>query len=261
MGSPFDGLMNGEVIGDIEQIFYTNKHGERIVQNATIQNQTNKSRNNADIPQNQNKKTINDKNVNKTTNNLKTNNTIIVISKEVLGTDEDAKFELSENEEQRFSTFSPRNREFVDIETGDFVTIIEKTEMYNGTFLYTIKKEDGKLITYPRSMFIGRTKKFVPKEYYIRESMRTLEDTMDNNYMNLLKELKNDDNFVETEDGDYIELVLDVPLEINGSFKIPDKMPIDILRMYDLEYKILLLKKVICLNNRIASLIFEDLWF
>ena len=55
--------------------------------------------------------------------------------------------------------------------------------------------------------------------------------------------------------------MFDTPLEIIGGMKVPDKVQIPVKRMFDMDYKILMLENVICLDNKIAALLFTDIWF
>ena len=65
----------------------------------------------------------------------------------------------------------------------------------------------------------------------------------------------------ETSDGKYLEIVLDEPMEIVGGMMVPDRVQIPVKRMFDLEYKLMMLENVICLDNKIAGLLFIDIWF
>jgi hypothetical protein len=187
--------------------------------------------------------------------------TIINISKDVIGGEDDVQIILDEQEERRMNTTSVRNKNFIDINSGEMITIVEKTEMYNGVNLYTAKKEDGKLMTYPRSLFVGKNKQFVPKEFYIREAERAIEDTIEKFYQPLFEILKNNKTLEETSDGIYLEYLLDEPIDIIGGIVVPDKIQIPVKRLFDMEYKIMMLENVICLDNKIASLLFVDIWF
>ena len=187
--------------------------------------------------------------------------TIIQISKDVIGGEEDVNILLDEQEEKRMRTSSVKNKEFININTGEMVTIVEQTQMYNGTNLYTAKKDDGKLVTYPRSLFVGNTKEFVPKHFYIREAERAIEDSIDKHYLVFKQYLTDNKTLEETSDGIYLEYMLDVPIEIVGGIVVPDKLQIPVKRLFDMEYKIMMLENVICLNNKIASLLFIDIWF
>ncbi len=79
--------------------------------------------------------------------------------------------------------------------------------------------------------------------------------------MNIMEMIKNNRSLAETSDGKYIELLLETPIDIIGEMVVPDKIQIPVKRMFDLEYKILMLENVICLDNKIASLLFQDIWF
>ncbi len=188
--------------------------------------------------------------------------TIINISKDIIGLDDDMIVTLSMLEEKRKNQSTVRNKAFIDIDTGMEVLIVEQTELYNGTNLYIAKDVNShKTITYPRSMFVGKTKKFVPKDFYIREAERSIEDTIDKHYNYIMDIIKTGDYLTETSDGRYLELVLDDSFDILGGMKVPDKIQIPVKRMFDLEYKILMLENVICLDNKIAGLLFNDIWF
>lgn len=253
MGFDFSNA-TGEAVGDIKDVFFK-KDGKPIVQEQ--------------VSPSKDKVNLHDlsEDIKKEAQEIKksqTNSqgaTIINISKDIIGTEEDKQVVLTEIEEKRFNTSSVRNKEFIQIDTGENVSIVEKTEMYNGTFLYTVKHENGKMITYPRGMFIGPSKKFVPKDYYIREAERSLEDTIDNSFNKILETIRNQELLVETPDFKYLELLLDEPLPILGGIIVPDKIQIPVKRMFDLDYKLMMLENVICLDNKIASLLFIDIWF
>lgn len=187
--------------------------------------------------------------------------TVINISKEVIDSNEDLHIELSEQEERRMNISSIRNKPYIDVDTGEEVVIVEKTEMYNGANLFTVKQESGKMITYPRSMFVGSKKKFVPKDFYIREAERALEDTIEQHSQEIYEYLKTNNTLNETSDAKYLEVMLDIPLNVVGGIPIPDKVQIPVKRLFDLEYKLLVLENVICLDNKVASLLFLDVWF
>ena len=189
-------------------------------------------------------------------------NTIIQISKDVIGEEEDLQITLTRLEERRRSVSSVRNKELIDLNTGMEVKILDQTEMYNGMNLFSVRHENnGKIITYPRSMFVGRGKRFVPKDFYIREAERSIEDTIDKFGMQILNLVQDPNMLNETSDGKYLEIFLDEPLEIIGGMLVPDKVQIPVKRMFDLEYKLMILENVICLDNKIASLLFIDIWF
>lgn len=191
-----------------------------------------------------------------------TGQTIINISKDVIGLDSDMVITLSMLEEKRKNQSSVRNKLFIDIDTGNEIIIVEQTELYNGTNLYIAKDVNShKTITYPRSMFVGKTKKFVPKDFYIREAERSIEDTIDKHYNYIIELIKSGDFLNETNDGRYLELVLNESFDILGGMQVPDKIQIPVKRLFDLEYKILMLEYVICLDNKIAGLLFNDIWF
>lgn len=188
--------------------------------------------------------------------------TIINISKEVLGEEEDLRITLTKLEERRRNTATVRNKQFIDINTGNEATIVDNTEMYNGMNLFSVRHENnGKIITYPRSMFVGREKRFVPKDFYIREAERSIEDTIDKHGMYIMQLAQNQEILNETSDGKFLEIVLDEPLEIIGGMMVPDRVQIPVKRMFDLEYKLMMLENVICLDNKIAALLFLDIWF
>lgn len=189
-------------------------------------------------------------------------NTIIQISKDVIGEEEDLQITLTRLEERRRSVSSVRNKELIDLNTGMEVKILDQTEMYNGMNLFSVRHENnGKIITYPRSMFVGRGKRFVPKDFYIREAERSIEDTIDKFGMQILNLVQDPNMLNETSDGKYLEIFLDEPLEIIGGMLVPDRVQIPVKRMFDLEYKLMILENVICLDNKIASLLFIDIWF
>jgi len=196
-----------------------------------------------------------------TKDNAPPGKTIIQISKDVIDGDVDMQIELTTLEEKRRNTSSVRNKYFIDINTGEEIKVIEHTEMYNGTNLFTVKHSlNGRTITYPRGMFIGRAKRFVPKDYYIREAERAIEDTIDKNTPFLMNLFQDASQLTETPDGKFLELVLETPLNIIGGIAVPDKIQIPIKRMFDMDYKILMLENVICLDNKIAGLLFSDIW-
>lgn len=194
--------------------------------------------------------------------NTGTGNTIIQIAKEVIGDEEDLFVTLTGLEERRRNTSSVRNKQFIDITTGNEVTIVDHTEMYNGLNLFSVKTDlSGKIITYPRSMFVGREKRFVPKDFYIREAERAIEDTIDSHGMFIMQLAQDPTLLNETSDGKFLEIVLDTPLDIIGGMLIPDRVQIPVKRMFDMEYKLMMLENVICLDNKIAALLFIDVWF
>lgn len=247
----------GESFGDINDVFFK-KGGKSIIPQPTTSGINDKvsladvSKKVSDIAQN----------ANITNNKNGMGQTIINISKDVIGMDEDLVITLSILEEKRKNISSVRNKYFIDIDSGDEIMIVEQTELYNGTNLYIAKDlTTNKTITYPRSMFVGKTKKFVPKEFYIREAERAIEDTIDNNFNFIFDMVKNENLIGETPDGRYLELILDESLNIIGGMRVPDKIQIPVKRMFDLDYKILMLEYVICLDNKIAGLIFNDIWF
>lgn len=253
----FDLDASGESFGDINDIFFS-KGGKPIV--PTQQPQHSGERVNlGDLSKEVAEKA---KEISKEVRDSgRTGATVIQISKDVIGTEEDVNIILDEQEEKRMRTSSVKSKTFIDINTGEQVTIIEKTEMYNGTNLYTGKKEDGKMVTYPRSLFVGKTKQFVPKEFYIREAERAIEDTIAKLNSEIYKILENNKTLEETSDGIYLEYMLDEPIEIIGGMAVPDKVQIPVKRLFDLEYKLMMLENVICLDNKIASLLFVDIWF
>lgn len=248
--------ISGESFGDINDVFFK-KNGKSILP----------QQNTVDPSDKINPQEIADKvaeTVNRAANTEVTTkgNTIINISKDIIGDDEDLQIELTQLEEKRKNTSTTRNKHFVDLDTGEEIVIIEHTEMYNGANLFTAKHlSNGKVITYPRSMFIGKGKRFVPKVFYLREAERSLEDTIDKFSKDITDIIKDPTQLSETSDGKYLELVLETPLDIVGGMVIPDKVQIPIKRMFDMHYKIMLLEFVICLDNKIASLLFIDVWF
>lgn len=253
MGFNFD---SGEAMGDINDIFFK-KDGKSILPQATTNNDSEKV-SPAEIAK-QMAETI--ENARKE-GNVGTGKTIIHISKDVIGGEEDVSYVLTQLEEKRRNTSTIRNKHFIDIDTGEEIRIIDHNEMYNGTNLFTVKHmSNGKVITYPRSMFVGREKKFVPKEYYIREAERAIEDSIDKYGQSILEIIKDPTRLEETSDGKYLELVLDEPIDIIGGIIVPDKIQIPIKRMFDMEYKLLMLECVICLDSKIAALLFIDIWF
>jgi len=187
-------------------------------------------------------------------------NTTIQISKDIIGEDEDLVVNLDALEQLRFNNSTVRNKTFIDVNNGESITIKEKTKLYNGTYLYTVTTEDGENITYPRGMFIGPSKKFVPSDFYIREAERTIEDTIDK-YTPQIKELSNNPGaMVETSDTKYLEMILPEPIPLVGII-VPNNIKIPVKRLFDFQYKILMLEYVICVDNKIAGLIFDDIWF
>ena len=245
----------GEAFGDIEDIFFK-KDGKDIL------NQDSSTINNGKVDLAALSESI-AKKANTAENNEKltsSGGTTIQISNEVLGTENDLVVELTEQEERRMNSSSIKNKEYIDVNNGDVVTIKEKTTLYNGTFLYTVTTENGDSITYPRSMFIGNKKQFVPESFYTREAERTLEDAIDKNFKEIHDILSNTQSINETEDGKFLELILDSQIEIQG-IVIPDNIQIPVIKLFDLDYKILMLEYVICIDNKIAGLLFDDIWF
>ena len=45
-------------------------------------------------------------------------------------------------------------------------------------------------------------------------------------------------------------------MDILGCIPVPDKVQIPVKRMFDMNYKLLMLEYVICLDNKIAALLF-----
>jgi len=246
----------GESFGDINDIFF--KKGGKPITNTTPQNGGGK------VNLGQISQDIAEKAKTLTKEAIATPGsgaTVIQISKDVIGGEEDINIVLDEQEERRMRTSSIKNKDFININNGDMVTIVEQTQMYNGTNLYTAKQEDGKLVTYPRGLFVGKEKQFVPKEFYIREAERAIEDSIEKLYLPLKQILADNKTLEETSDGIYLEYMLDTPIEILGGINVPDKIQIPVKRLFDMEYKIMMLENVICLDNKIASLLFVDIWF
>jgi len=253
----FDLEAAGESFGDINDIFFK-KGGKSIVQNQSVQHDGEK----VNLKELSKQVAETSKELTKEArNSSQSGATVINISKDVIDGEEDLRIVLEEQEERRMRTTSVRNKHFIDINTGEMVVIVEKTEMYNGVNLYTAKKEDGKLMTYPRSLFVGKSKQFVPKEFYIREAERAIEDTIEKFHQEIKSILEQNRTLEETSDGLFLEYLLDTPLDIIGGMVVPDKTQIPVKRLFDMEYKIMMLENVICLDNKIASLLFVDVWF
>lgn len=254
MGFDFNSA-SGEAFGDIEEVFFK-KDGKDFMNTTTPSNQgkVDLSELNASI---QEKATAIENNLNHTQHS---SGTTIQISKDVLGTEEDLNVQLDEQEERRFSISSLKNKSFIDVNNGKTVIIKDKTVLYNGTFLYNVTHENGDTITYPRSMFIGNKKQFVPEEFYIREAERTLEDAIDKAYQAIKENIQENQKLTETSDGKYLELMLEYPISITGII-VPDKIQIPVKKLFDLNYKIMMLEQVICIDNKIAALLFDDIWF
>lgn len=252
MGFDFSNA-SGEAFGNIEDVFFT-KNGKSITPESHIKQDS--KINLSDL-----NKSLHDKGNELSQVSKSNGNTVITIAKEVLDDENDLIIELTEQEERRMNISSVRNKSYIDINTGDIVTIIEKTELYNGTHLYTVKHENEKMITYPRSKFMGKTKQFIPKDFYIREAERAIEDSIDKVNPIIMEVLKQNQNLEETSDGRYLELILDTPIDILGGMIVPDKIQIPVKRLFDLEYKMMMLESVICVDNQIASLLFTDIWF
>lgn len=241
----------GEIFGDLENVFFS-KNGKTIAptkQNTQTSNVPDFSKMVSKFEQEANSQTT------------QSGKTVIMIEKELVGLEEDFKVELTDLEEKRFNTFIVRNKEFINLNDGSLITIVEKTKLYNGQNLYTVKDDIGQMITYPRSKFIGRTKQFVPKDFYIREAERLIEDTIDNHYRYIEQLLHDPVYCTETSDGKYLEVLMPTPIEIINNIFVPDKIQIPVKRLFDLEYKLMSLESVICMDNKIAALIFLDLWF
>lgn len=252
MGFDFNNI-SGESFGDIKDVFFK-KDGKSIIGDvSTIQEKVNVNDLTKEINTLANAAVMNGK--------TGTGQTIIQISKDVLGTEEDQSIILTQLEEKRKNTSSLRNKHFINIDDGEEVIIVEQNELYTGTSLLTVKHSNEKHITYPRGMFVGKNKQFVPKDFYIREAERALEDTIDKMGIDIMDIIRDSDNLVETKDGKYIEIVLNEPVDIVGGMKVPDRIQIPVKRMFDLEYKIMMLEYVICLDNKVASLLFVDIWF
>ena len=244
--------IQGESVGDIEQLFF----GDLKQQPQNISTENNKV-----SMEEISKKAKEIETTKSSAKTIEKGKTVIQINNNLQQQETDfVQYELTKDEEERLFVYSPRGKKFIDITNGDEVEIVEKTEMYNGMHLYTVKRE-GKLITYPRNMFIGNNKIFVPKNYYISEAEKALLNTIKKYKHNIESIISEPVNLIETNDKKYLELLLDVPLEIVEDFKIPDKVPIKIYELFDLQYKILMLDSVICLDNKIASLLFVEYWF
>jgi len=248
--------VSGESFGDINEIFFK-KDGKSILPPPT--NENSGKRVSADEIAKEMAEMVDSAKKNK---NQNPGSTIIQISKEVLGEEEDRFINLTGLEEKRKTYSTIRNKHFIDVNDGSEIQIVEKTEMFNGISLFTVKHfSNGKLVTYPRSKFVGRTKQFVPKEFYVREAERAIEDTIERNGEFIFELISDSNNLFETADGRFLELLLDEHLDILGGIPVPNKIQIPVKRMFDLEYKILMLENVICLDNKIAGLLFVDIWF
>ena len=255
----FDLNATGESFGDINEIFF--KKGGKPITSTDSQTSGNEKVNLKDLSEQVAQKSKEISLEQKKSGQISNGATIINISKDVIDGEEDLQIVLEEQEERRMRTSSVRNKHFININTGEEIIIVEKTEMYNGINLYTGKQEDGKLVTFPRSLFVGREKQFVPKEFYIREAERAIEDTIEKNHNMIWNILNENKTLEETSDGLYLEFMLDEPIEILGGILVPDKIQIPVKRLFDMEYKIMMLENVICLDNKIASLLFVDIWF
>jgi hypothetical protein len=55
-------------------------------------------------------------------------------------------------------------------------------------------------------------------------------------------------------------MILPEPIPLVGIL-VPNNTKIPVKRLFDLQYKILMLEYVICVDNKIAGLIFDDIWF
>lgn len=256
MSSGFDfGKISGEAFGDINSVFFT-KNGKSIMPQTQVSPDDKVSV--VGIAQQVSEAAEKIVQAGKNGNG----NTIIHISKEVIGSEDDLVVTLTGLEERRRNSSSIKNKHFIDLETGEEATILDNTEMYNGMNLFTVRHEqNGKIITYPRSMFVGREKRFVPRDFYIREAERAIEDTIDKFGTNILQLVQDPKLLNETSDGKYLEIVLDDPFDIVGGMRVPDRVQIPVKRMFDLEYKLMMLENVICLDNKIAGLLFIDIWF
>jgi hypothetical protein len=250
--------ISGESFGDINDVFFK-KNGKSILPQPVTSVETVSV---DDITKNV-ASAVNDALQYNVANNGNTPGvTVIQISKDVLGTTDDVNIALTQMEERRRNTSSVRNKHFIDINSGDEVTVLDHNEMYNGMNLFTVRHEtNAKVITYPRSMFVGNTKRFVPRDFYIREAERSIEDTVDKYRDFILSIVEDPTNLQETSDGKYLEVILDESLEILGNIAVPDKVQIPVKRMFDMNYKILMLEYVICLDSKIAALLFIDIWF
>lgn len=248
----------GESFGDINDIFFK-KGGKPITQNSSTDQSSNKKVTLKELSEQMSTKS--EELTKQARSQPNSGATVIQISKDVIGSDEDVNIILDEQEEKRMRTSSVKNKSFIDVNTGENVVIVEQTEMYNGTKLYTARMESGKMVTYPRSLFVGKSKKFVPKEFYIREAERAIEDTIEKVGPWIYSILQDNKTLEETSDGIFLEYMLDEPIEILGGMAVPDKIQIPVKRLFDLEYKLMILENVICLDNKIASLLFVDIWF
>lgn len=247
--------ITGEAFGDINDVFFK-KDGKSILpETVTAQEKVSVSDIAKNISELAQKAEIEK-------NRSSNGTTLINISKDILGTEDDIQIILSDIEERRRAASSVRNRVFIDLDNGEEIIIQDQTELYNGTNLFSAQHTNtGKIITYPRGMFVGKTKRFVPKDFYIREAERAIEDTIEKFGEYIFELVQDQQNFSETTDGKYLEIVLDTPLNIMGGMQVPDKVQIPVKRMFDMGYKILMLESVICLDNKIAALLFNDIWF
>lgn len=246
---------SGEAFGDIEDVFFK-KDGKDFLNNPEHQSSegtVNLAELGASIQQKASS-------VQNKINEQQLGNTTIQISKDVIGEDEDLIINLDALEQLRFNNSTVRNKSFIDVNNGETITVNDKTKLYNGTYLYTVTTDTGENITYPRGMFIGPSKKFVPSDFYIREAERLIEDTIDKHTPQIKEYVSTSGSMVETSDTKYLEMVLQEPIPLIGII-VPNNIKIPVKRLFDMQYKILMLEFVICIDNKIAGLIFDDIWF
>jgi len=246
---------SGEAFGDIEDVFFK-KDGKNFLTNPEHQSSegtVNLAELGASIQQKAS--AVQNKMIEQ-----QLGNTTIQISKDIIGGEEDLVVNLDALEQLRFNNSTIRNKSFIDVNTGETIIVKDKTKLYNGTYLYTVTTEDGENITYPRGMFIGPSKKFVPSDFYIREAERTIEDTIDKYTPQIKEYATTTGTMVETSDTKYLEMVLQEPIPLVGII-VPNNIKIPVKRLFDLQYKMLMLEFVICVDNKIAGLIFDDIWF
>jgi len=167
---------------------------------------------------------------------------------------------LTEIELIRRQQFNIRSKKFIDLNTGEEVSIKDKTEMYNGTILYIVEYTNNKTITYPRGMFIGENKQFLLKELYIKQAEHIIINII-LDYKEMIYNYIKDDKLIETEDKKFLELILPEGIDLQNDIYIPDHTQIPIGIDFDIDYKYLNLDFIICVNNKIAGLLFSELWF
>jgi len=240
--------LKGEVLGDINEIFFGDlsqpqvQESKEVVISPDLVKKDNKEENK-----------INTNNENLHVPSDKT----IIIKNDI--EEEEVRYNLDKLEELRLSKFLVKDMKYVYARTGEEVLVKERMQLHNGQYLYNVIFKNNKAIIHPRKMFIGPEKVFYPVQFYkqyIEYLIQKKLEEFESEIFDLIKSNK----LQETEDNQYLELILEEGILVTEDLKIIDDTFIPIYKIFDLDYKIMFLKYVICNNNRIVALIFEDQW-